>query len=307
MDKTHCITLKNAKACFHPALFQLVITHETDDHTPVNERIDLGFAGTRLLEKLLESPGSVVSREALIEYAWSGRVVGQGSLNQQIYTLRQILQDEKEREIIQTLPRRGYLINPSFVQTAGGKPEAVAASEPAENNPIVATPQAQAEPAEEAPVTEPVQLAAKELAPTDNASTPAPPWLERLMLTVKKRAAWVSVMCFASASAFAASYQWLDTDGKGPVRRVVGQLQVFYPVKDQAMEIKQLQKYSDPLVKRLSELSSKPAKVVVVAHGDLLNMICIDPHYRVDSAHIPLSELTSANDEALGGCGRLLR
>lgn len=79
------------------------------------ERIDLGFSGSRLLARLLQNPGEVVAREELIAYAWPERVVGQGSLNQQIYTLRQILGDEKNREIIQTLPRRGYLFNPEHV------------------------------------------------------------------------------------------------------------------------------------------------------------------------------------------------
>ncbi|WP_412130248.1 winged helix-turn-helix domain-containing protein [Cellvibrio mixtus] len=81
----------------------------------IEEKIDLGFSGSRLLERLVRNPGEVVDRDDLMSHAWSGRVVGQGSLNQQIYTLRQILADEKEREIIQTLPRRGYLLNPKFV------------------------------------------------------------------------------------------------------------------------------------------------------------------------------------------------
>lgn len=80
--------------------------------------MELGYAGGRLLERLLLEPGAVVTREDLLEYAWPGRVVGQGSLNQQIYTLRQLFCDEKGREIIQTLPRRGYLFNPQFVEAS---------------------------------------------------------------------------------------------------------------------------------------------------------------------------------------------
>lgn len=98
-------------AHFNPGLHQLLIEHP--EQAP--EKIDLGFSGSRLLERLLVIAGDVVSREELIAYAWPERVVGQGSLNQQIYTLRQILGDEKDREIIQTLPRRGYLFNPSYL------------------------------------------------------------------------------------------------------------------------------------------------------------------------------------------------
>lgn len=95
-------------AQFNPSLHQLRLIRQAQ----ADEKIDLGFSGSKLLERLLLVPGDVVSREELIAFAWPERVVGQGSLNQQIYTLRQILGDEKDREIIQTLPRRGYLFNP---------------------------------------------------------------------------------------------------------------------------------------------------------------------------------------------------
>lgn len=81
-------------------------------------RIELGYAGSRVLERLLRNPGEVVSRQELLEYGWTDRVVSQGSLNQQIYVLRQLLGDEKGRNIIQTLPRRGYLFNPEFIDEA---------------------------------------------------------------------------------------------------------------------------------------------------------------------------------------------
>ena len=113
-------------AHFHPAHYQLVVHRNGNE-----EKVDLGFSGSRLLERLLRLPGEVVSREELLAYAWSDRVVGQGSLNQQVYTLRQLLGDEKRREIIQTLPRRGYMFNPkclSLVQPAAD--EAVTATQP---------------------------------------------------------------------------------------------------------------------------------------------------------------------------------
>ncbi|WP_457439946.1 winged helix-turn-helix domain-containing protein [Pseudomonas sp. TE3786] len=97
-------------AHFHPERYQLVLSRDGAE-----EKIDLGFSGSRLLERLLLVPGEVVGRDELLAYAWTDRIVGQGSLNQQIYSLRQVLGDEKKREIIQTLPRRGYMLSPKFL------------------------------------------------------------------------------------------------------------------------------------------------------------------------------------------------
>lgn len=105
-------------AHFYPGLYQLALVRGEQE-----DKIDLGYSGSRLLERLLQTPGEVVSREELMSYAWADRVVGQGSLNQQIYTLRQVLGDEKDRQIIQTLPRRGYLLNPSFLIQPEPTPE----------------------------------------------------------------------------------------------------------------------------------------------------------------------------------------
>ncbi|MDF3933839.1 winged helix-turn-helix domain-containing protein [Pseudomonas citronellolis] len=100
-------------AHFQPEQYQLVLRRDGFE-----EKVELGFSGSRLLERLLRDPGEVVPRDELLAHAWSDRVVGQGSLNQQIYTLRQILGDEKRREIIQTLPRRGYMLNPQYAVRA---------------------------------------------------------------------------------------------------------------------------------------------------------------------------------------------
>lgn len=110
-----CLIIKTGRADshahFYPALYQLTLVSAAHE-----EKIDLGFSGSRLLERLLLAPGEVVAREELMSHAWADRVVGQGSLNQQIYTLRQVLSDEKNRDIIQTLPRRGYMFNPNYLQ-----------------------------------------------------------------------------------------------------------------------------------------------------------------------------------------------
>src|SRR5690606_24744842 len=106
------------RALFQPQQYQLRLQPEQGD----TERVELGFAGSRVLERLLQTPGEVVTREELLGYAWADRVVSQGSLNQQIYVLRQILGDEKGRQIIQTLPRRGYLFNPDYIEVEQALP-----------------------------------------------------------------------------------------------------------------------------------------------------------------------------------------
>ncbi|RFA30745.1 hypothetical protein CAI21_04350 [Alkalilimnicola ehrlichii] len=95
---------------FYPTLYQLTLMDGE-----VERRVDLGYAGSRILERLLMSAGELVPREELLRYAWADRVVSDGSLNQQIYVLRKVLGDEKKRAIIQTLPRRGYMLNPRAV------------------------------------------------------------------------------------------------------------------------------------------------------------------------------------------------
>lgn len=105
-------------ARFDRAQYQLAHIDEQQQE----DTLDLGFSGSRVLERLLQVPGEVVSREELMSYAWEGRVVGQGSLNQQIYTLRQALFDSGS-QIIQTLPRRGYLFNPQYLIVDQATPE----------------------------------------------------------------------------------------------------------------------------------------------------------------------------------------
>ncbi len=80
-DAFVCPLLKTGRdgytARFDRALYQLVIMHEGGEET-----LDLGFSGSRVLERLLRIPGEVVSRDELMAQGWEGRVVGQGSLNQ---------------------------------------------------------------------------------------------------------------------------------------------------------------------------------------------------------------------------------
>jgi predicted ATPase/DNA-binding winged helix-turn-helix (wHTH) protein len=71
--------------------------------------VTAGGKALRLLARLLEAGGGVVSREELIDAAWPGMVVEEGNLSVQIAALRQILGDaERPHRLIVTVPRRGY-------------------------------------------------------------------------------------------------------------------------------------------------------------------------------------------------------
>jgi cholera toxin transcriptional activator len=78
----------------------------------VIRRVSLGSAEAILLKYLIERPAETISRQVLLDAAWPGRVVQEGSLSQAISTLRAILGDEQRREVIRTVPRRGYQIDP---------------------------------------------------------------------------------------------------------------------------------------------------------------------------------------------------
>ncbi|WP_177434419.1 MULTISPECIES: winged helix-turn-helix domain-containing protein [unclassified Pseudomonas] len=83
-----------------------------------NETVDhhtLGRAESRLLSFLLSAPGSVKSRAEIVEHVWDDRIVASGSLNQAIFSLRAILNDSREHEILMTVPRRGYRFNRQYV------------------------------------------------------------------------------------------------------------------------------------------------------------------------------------------------
>lgn len=92
---------------FRPAQDTIVITNATSEQ----EHLKLSRSETRALELLIKDAGHTKSRDELLGYAWDDRVVGAGSLNQCIFSIRNILGDEKDHEIIQTIPRRGYRFN----------------------------------------------------------------------------------------------------------------------------------------------------------------------------------------------------
>lgn len=77
----------------------------------VTSKAYLSLPEARVLELLLREPGRLRTRTELIDYAWAGRPVTTGSLNQAILNLRKAFsQSSNPNEIIITEPRHGYKI-----------------------------------------------------------------------------------------------------------------------------------------------------------------------------------------------------
>jgi DNA-binding winged helix-turn-helix (wHTH) protein len=62
-----------------------------------------------LLQFLAERPGEVVSREALMDGVWQGRIVGEDALNNCVKKLRRSLNDDpRNPKVIETISKKGY-------------------------------------------------------------------------------------------------------------------------------------------------------------------------------------------------------
>src|SRR6266481_5261903 len=86
------------------------------------EPVALGRRAIALLRALVERPGALVSKDALIEAAWPGLAVEDSNLTVQIAALRRALGDEPGGDgWIETMPRRGYrFIGPVVAEAQNG-------------------------------------------------------------------------------------------------------------------------------------------------------------------------------------------
>jgi adenylate cyclase len=87
-----------------------------------NEPVALGRGAIALLRTLVELPGTLVSKDALIEAAWSGRLVEENNLAVQIAALRRVLGEAPGGDRwIETMPGRGYrFIGPVVTEVGRG-------------------------------------------------------------------------------------------------------------------------------------------------------------------------------------------
>lgn len=264
---TSCSVIKTGRpeclAYFNPARYQISLV--TNAHA---EKIDLGYSGSRLLERLLQVPGEVMAREDLMAFAWSDRVVGQGSLNQQIYTLRQILGDEKTRTIIQTLPRRGYMFNPQFIQ-----------------NPVSQTPNS---PADQGAVQTPPP------------APPAAPITWRPATRCSLIALPVGLALVLSAL-LAYAYQTRAGSATHTSELVIGQTHiVFIAQREQALP--KLIEQTRPLAGRLARLSEAPSELILSRTQDYYDIYCHAPGGTVRSLTFHRSQLDALADDQLRRC-----
>ena len=72
-----------------------------------DEPIKLGGRALDVLMILIETPGALVGKDVLIARVWPNRVVEEGNLQAQITAVRRAL--GPDRELIRTVPGRGYL------------------------------------------------------------------------------------------------------------------------------------------------------------------------------------------------------
>lgn len=85
-------------------------------HQGTGETLRLGEFHSLLLEVFISYPDTVLSREFLIAEVWKNRVVGSNSLPTAIHALRLALGDDgKQKEIIKTIPKKGYFLNSEFI------------------------------------------------------------------------------------------------------------------------------------------------------------------------------------------------
>ncbi|HEX6396720.1 MAG TPA: winged helix-turn-helix domain-containing protein, partial [Steroidobacteraceae bacterium] len=73
------------------------------------ERVKIEPRTMRLLMRLAQSPGTVISQEELLESVWTGVVVGTASIYQSMSQLRKVLGDSDDPpRYIETVARKGY-------------------------------------------------------------------------------------------------------------------------------------------------------------------------------------------------------
>lgn len=265
MENLTCLTIRtgnaNCIARFYPALYQLTLIK-----AGIEEKVDLGFSGSRLLERLVRNPGEVVDRDDLMSHAWSGRVVGQGSLNQQIYTLRQILADESEREIIQTLPRRGYLLNPKYVDIS-----------------LATTP--------EAAVSTPAPIAVA--TPSVPASAHRTPSATRDW-RIPALAGLSALIALGAAIAYSLAAE--------TARPAKGKLLTITYAPQHAEELLSLIPHGENIERHLAARVKAPLQIVVGLHEHRLDLVCLRNDGSARTLHIEENHLDQLTDADLVSC-----
>jgi len=273
-----CPLLKTGRegcsARFDRSLYQLELSEEGGN----KKTVDLGFSGSRVLERLLQCPGEVVSREELMSYAWENRVVGQGSLSQQIYTLRQILFDG-HNQIIQTLPRRGYLFNPQYLHDA--------------ESPIVLAPVA---PVEKRTVV--VELPTPSARPPNSPTLPARPRSAGRMTLL----AGMALLLLIGLGILGMRLTDPSLEPSLTYKQQIGKLEVLYIESNQRL-LDSLVAETGTAVELLSAMTDEPARLIINLSPGFYEIHCLHAD-GVNWLKVHKDQIRTIATEHLYGCMR---
>ncbi len=105
-------------------LGEWIVDTRLDEISRENDVIKLEPRMMRLLARLAEKPGEVVSTEQLLDSVWVGVVVGPASVYQAVSQLRKLLGDvDPAPTYIATVPRKGYRLVATIHQIDIGAPK----------------------------------------------------------------------------------------------------------------------------------------------------------------------------------------
>ena len=88
-----------------------------------NRPVELGGRAFDVLMALIEARGAVVSKDALMQRVWPGRIVEENNLQAQISALRRVF--AADRDLIHTIAGRGYQFT-GEIRAASAMPEPLA-------------------------------------------------------------------------------------------------------------------------------------------------------------------------------------
>lgn len=232
-------------------------------------RIEISFSASRLLELLILRADTIVAREDILAYAWPGRVVTQSSLNQAISGIREQLGDETAKEIIQTMPRRGYQFNSRFLIS----------------------------PSEWPVLQHDINLAATVVAP--------PPCATELSIKCNARRLRIPLLILA-ATLFAAliwrfNYTLFMQPGLVTSNQYIGNQSILYTAPDKK-QLVTLQADVMHLRDRLVSRSESPSTLLFNRMHNFLDVICINQSGEVFSMLVHQSQLSKITDHHLLAC-----
>jgi len=79
-----------------------------------------------LLTYLVSNPGTVISRDDLIQHVWAGRIVSDSAISSRINAARAALGDDGQAQrLIKTIPRRGYRFEGAIREPSAAPPKTV--------------------------------------------------------------------------------------------------------------------------------------------------------------------------------------